>query len=86
MQIVNIYACGDCGVETEWPTQEEQPFAYGRCVECPNCHSVYAAIYSAPKGGKVWIKIDESDVKWHRLGTTELEKFLEEIRKEEEES
>ena len=56
------WAC-NCGAEIEC---EREDFALGAVFQCPACLKVYGAVQ--PKiGGKVWIEISDSDVKFHKL-------------------
>jgi hypothetical protein len=69
MKIKHIWCC-TCGTETDCEKEDQ---CLGSVFQCPYCDQVWGCV-SSKFGPKVWIKISESDAKFHRL----LEKHQEE--------
>jgi hypothetical protein len=58
----HIHACL-CGHEQKTTAEAS---GLGRVIQCEACKTVWAHVYPH-KGGRAWIKVDPSDVKFHRL-------------------
>jgi uncharacterized Zn finger protein len=58
----HIWRCS-CGHEEE---VDKEVFSSGYVHQCPNCKKVFACVHMR-MGPKVWITVNDSDVKFHKL-------------------
>lgn len=76
VSFTHIWTC-TCGAETECTAADQR---IGAVYECPACKQVWGNLYPR-RGGNAWVKVDPSDVKFHRLLEPAEEEDDEDLRR-----